>query len=58
MANNATEIDPLSKYAEVLGMDNLTAIAEETDGALAIGVMDIIWIFWIAASMLIPWQNS
>jgi hypothetical protein len=58
MATNITEVDPLSKYAEVLGMDNLTALAEDNHGALAVGIMDIIWILWIAASMLIPWQNS
>ena len=55
MANNTIIEDPFGKYAEVLKMGNLTELAEDNAGALAIGIMDIIWIFWIAASMLIPW---
>jgi hypothetical protein len=45
------------KFEEVLTMENTTleALAENTEGALAIGIFSIIWLFWIAASMLIPW---
>ena len=52
--------NPMWKYEEVLTMENTTLleIAEDTNGALAIGITSIIWLFWILASMLIPWQNS
>jgi len=37
---------------------NLTALAEDESGAIAIGVVSIIWVLWTVASMFIPWQES
>lgn len=37
---------------------NLTEMANDTTGSLAVGVMSILWIFWIAFSLFIPWPNS
>ena len=34
---------------------NLTAIAEDTNGTLAIGIMSIFWTAWIVVSMLVSW---
>jgi len=33
-------------------------MAEDESGSLAIGIMSIFWVFWIAASMFIPWPNT
>jgi len=43
------------KYAEVIEIGNLTQQAEETSGALAIGIMTTVWTLWIIASMFVPW---
>jgi len=37
---------------------NLTALAEDEGGSIAIGVMSIFWVLWILVSMFIPWPNS
>merc|ERR1719469_1269224 len=37
---------------------NLTEMANDTSGSLAVGIMSILWLFWILFSMFIPWPNS
>jgi hypothetical protein len=37
---------------------NLTEIANNTGGSIAIGVMSLLWLAWIVTSMLVSWQNS
>ena len=37
---------------------NLTAMANDVTGVIAVGVIALLWHVWIVISMLVSWQNS
>ena len=54
---NVTDTDIPPKYKQVFASGNITEQAEETYGAIAIAIMDMLWLAWIVVSMTLSWQN-